>query len=148
MRFAQREILWRESTLKRVRGCGRWPVVKGDRIAVRVRDDVAHYSGAQTCGSVHACPVCQAKILNERALEAAVGAGGWMAAGNTVLMIGFTMPHDAADRLADALDTSAQGFRYIGRHRAWKRAKRAVAVTGTIRSLEETHWLNTATALA
>jgi hypothetical protein len=142
VRYAQRELLWRMSGLSRVRNCGRAPIVKGDRVAVRLRGEVAHYSGVQTCGSVHACPVCQGKVLNERAKEASAAAGGWMAAGNTVLLVGFTMPHDAPDRLADTLDVVAGGFRYITGHRSWRQARAAARVAGNVRALEHTHWLN------
>lgn len=141
-RYAQREILWRESSLKRVRACGHRPVSKADRVAIAIRQGVAHYKGVQSCGSVWGCTVCGPKILNERAREISAAAGGWMAKENTVLMTGFTMPHDAGDRLADTLDTVVQGFRYISRHRAWKRTRKAARVVGTIRSLEMTHWRN------
>jgi hypothetical protein len=55
---------------------------------------VAHYQGLVTCGSIWACPVCGAKIRNARAEEIAAAAAVWHQAGNSVLMVTLTAPHD------------------------------------------------------
>ena len=57
---------------------------EGDPVAILVQGDVAHYAGLPACGSVWACPVCAAKILDTRAAEIASAAAGWDQAGNSV----------------------------------------------------------------
>jgi len=65
VRYAQREVLWAQSSIERVRKCGRVAVQDG---GVMVRDNagVGHYAGVATCGSIWACPVCSAKIRATR----------------------------------------------------------------------------------
>lgn len=108
----------------------------------RTAANVAHFSGLQTCGSVWACPVCQAKILNRRAEDASTAAATWHDQGNTVLMITLTMPHDAGMRLAPLFDTVANGFRSVISGRAWIKTRDRLAIVGTIRSVEVTHGPN------
>ena len=96
-----RDVLWHRSSLPRCRKCGRVPIASG--VSMVDNAGVAHYRGLATCGSIWACPVCSAKIRNARALEIAEAAGNWHRAGNTVLMVTFTVPHDighAAGRAA------------------------------------------------
>jgi hypothetical protein len=100
---------------------------------------VAHYRGLVTCGSIWACPVCAAKIRNARALEIAEAAGNWHRAGNTVLMVTFTMPHDYGMPLADLLPAITKGFRSVISGRAWLRVKDQVPIIGQMRSIEVTH---------
>jgi hypothetical protein len=139
VRSAQREVLWRESRLERVRKCGR--VTLGGDVAIKAQGGVAHYAGLVTCGSVWACPVCSAKIRNARAQEISAAAARWDQAGNSVLVT-LTMPHDFGMRLARLLPVIADGFRSVISGRAWLRVKAAARVAGTIRSVEVTHGLN------
>jgi len=146
-------VLWRESRLDRVRKCGR-VTTGGDGGNVRVRSkqetgaaqlpptpptSVAHYSGLQSCGSVWACPVCSAKIRNSRAQEISAAAGRWDAAGNTVVMVTLTFPHDVGMRLAPLLVLIADGFRSVISGRPWLRVKKHLGIVGSIRSVEVTH---------
>jgi hypothetical protein len=126
--------------LKRVRDCGRLPT--GDAVTIVASGDVAHYAGLVTCGSVWACPVCEAKILNERAAEISAAAASWDLAGNSVYMVTLTMPHDYGNRLAKLLPVIADGFRSVIRGRPWLRLKAELGIVGTIRSVEVTHGAN------
>jgi hypothetical protein len=100
---------------------------------------VGHYRGLSTCGSIWACPVCSAKIRNSRALEIAEAAGNWHRAGNTVLMVTLTFPHDFGQPLADLLKTISKNFSAVIAGRPWLTLKKRVPVVGTIRSVEITH---------
>jgi hypothetical protein len=140
VRSAQREVLWRESRIERVRKCGRVPL--GDDIAVKSNGGVCHYAGLTTCGSIWACPVCSAKIRNTRADEISAGAAGWDQAGNSVYMVTLTMPHDFGMKLARLMPVIADGFRSVISGRAWLRIREQIHVSGTIRSVEVTYGLN------
>jgi hypothetical protein len=166
VRYAQRQILWRESRIERIRKCGRVPV---DGVAIKDHAGVAHYSGLASCGSIWACSVCSAKIRNTRAGEISAAAAAWDQAGNSVYMVTLTMPHDFGMRLAALLSVAADGFRSVISGRAWagtperfvpeRPSKRGgmlpaklypakpgirarVGIAGTIRSVEITHGIN------
>jgi hypothetical protein len=146
VRHAQRTVLWRESRLDRVRKCGR-VTTGGDGGNIRVRSKeqageagpVAHYTGLQSCGSIWSCPVCSAKIRNGRAQEISAAAGRWDAAGNTVVMLTLTFPHDLGMRLSPLLVLLADGFRSVISGRPWLRVKKNLGIVGSIRSVEVTH---------
>jgi hypothetical protein len=116
VRRAQRAVLWKESRLARVRNCGRVPL---DVVTVRANAGVAHFAGLATCGSVWACPVCSAKIRNQRAVEISGATARWHRAGNSVLMSTFTFPHDMGMPLKELLPVVADGFRALISGRAW-----------------------------
>lgn len=128
--------------MERVRKCGRVPVSTGALVAIKAQGGVAHYSGLQSCGSVWACPVCEAKILNHRAQEIADAAARWDLAGNSVYMVTLTMPHDLGMKLSALLPVIADGFRSVIRGRPWLRLKASLSIAGTIRSVEVTHGPN------
>jgi hypothetical protein len=132
-----RDVLWHRSSLDRCRKCGRLPI--GDGVSVVDNGGVSHYRGLASCGSIWACPVCSAKIRNARAQEIADAAANWHRAGNSVLMVTFTAPHDLGMPLADLLPVIAKSFSAVIAGRPWLRLKQRVPVVGTIRSVEITH---------
>jgi hypothetical protein len=155
VRHAQRAVLWRESRLERVRKCGR-VTHGGDGGLVRVRakeqpgaqvlsqptpipETIAHYSGLTSCGSIWACPCCNPKIRNGRSIEISAAAAEWDRAGNSVLMVTLTFPHDLGMRLSALLPLLADGFRAVIRGRPWRRVRDQLAIVGTIRAIEVTH---------
>lgn len=138
-RYAQRDVLWRESALERVRKCGRVPM--GD-VAITGNGGVAHYAGLTTCGSIWACPVCSAKIRNSRASEISAAAARWDLAANSVYMVTFTAPHDMGMKLSALLPVIADSFRAVISGRPWLRLKKSAGIVGTIRSAEVTHGAN------
>jgi len=82
--------------------------------------------------------VCSAKIRNGRAEEISAAAASWDAAGNTVVMLTLTFPHDMSMRLAATLPLLADGFRAVISGRAWLRVRKHLGIAGTIRSVEVT----------
>jgi hypothetical protein len=138
VRYAQRQVLWGESTIERVRKCGRTPVADGN-VLVRINGGVSHYTGLATCGSIWACPCCSAKIRNRRAEDISAATARWDVAGNAVYMATFTAPHDLGMKLAPLLSVIADGFRAVISGRPWIKIKKRLGVVGTIRSMEITH---------
>jgi hypothetical protein len=132
-------VLWHKSSIRRVQKCGRVAVSDDGTVELADNAGVAHYRGLATCGSIWACPVCSAKIRNARAQEIATAAGNWHRAGNTVLMVTLTAPHDLGMPLADLLPVIAKSFSSVIAGRPWLRLKETVPVVGTIRSVEVTH---------
>lgn len=170
VRRAQRSVLWQTSSLDRVRRCGRKLVAEkgrhADSVTVKEQGGVAHFTGLETCGSIWADPVCSAKIRDGRATEIAHAAAAWHDAGNTVVMIALTFPHDLGMRLASLLPLVSDGFRHLISGREWagtreryvppRPSKRGgmlperyypakpgvrdqLGIAGTIRSMEVTH---------
>ena len=135
-------MLWKESSLQRVRNCGRVPL--GDGVGLVLDDGIAHYTGLPTCGSIWACPVCAGKIRASRAAEISAAAKAWSDAGNGVFMVTLTAPHDRYGdkmRLSALMRVIADSFSKVIAGRAWLRVKEQARVAGTIRSVEVTHGL-------
>jgi hypothetical protein len=133
-------VLWHKSSLSRCRSCGRIPI--GEGVSLVDNGGIGHYRGLVTCGSIWACPPCSAKIRNARALEIATAAGNWHRAGNSVLMMTLTSPHDLGMPLADLLKVISRSFSAVISGRPWLRLKKLVPVVGTIRSVEVTYGPN------
>ena len=139
-RRRMRDVLWHRSSIDRCRQCGRATI--GGDVSMIDNAGVSHYRGLVTCGSIWACPVCSAKIRNARAQEIAAAAASWHQAGNTVLMVTLTAPHDLGMPLADLLPVIAKGFTSVIAGRAWLRLKDRIRIAGQIRSVEVTHGPN------
>jgi hypothetical protein len=69
LRWEARGLLWGESSLKRVRSCGRHAITSDGSVQVRANGAAVGYAGLASCGSVWACPVCNAKVQAVRRLE-------------------------------------------------------------------------------
>src|SRR5699024_2377499 len=138
VRYAQREVLWAQSSIERVRKCGRVAIQDGG-VMVRNNAGVGHYAGVATCGSIWACPVCSAKIRATRSEDVSTATANWDRQGNTVLMASFTAPHDMGMELAPLMGTISDAFRYCLSGRAWQRLKKRFGIVGQIRALETTH---------
>lgn len=132
--------MWRASALKRVRGCGRWTASNADAVSVVVNDRVAHFSGLQSCGSIWACPVCQAKVRQRRAEEVEAAAGEWVRRGGTLLAVALTVRHGQADALATTLDAILKGWqRGVVAGGVWTAEKQRFGIAGWVRSVEVTY---------
>ena len=142
-RYAARDLLWSFSSLKSLRACGRTKIDTGAPVAVALGDGVAHFRNVQRCASVHACPVCSAKIRAARAGEIDAGVTAWRQAGHGAEFLTLTLPHDVGDRLAELVDAVADSWRRTtGQARGWKEERELFGIVGTIRVLEVTHGLN------
>lgn len=106
--------------------------------------------GVATCGSVWACPVCRAKIVNQRAKDLNKIYTEGRAKGWEFHMITFTFSHGRADNLAKLYGSSTLGtglsgaFTKFRQSRVWsKDLKPIIGYVGDIRSIETTWgWKN------
>lgn len=102
-RFRALRTLSRVSTLKAVRMCHKWSLLPGGHVEIwgtPTPDGVrAGFKGIGVCGSVHACPVCSAKIAAKRADEISRAVEKHEANGGIVAMITLTRPHEYTDDL-------------------------------------------------
>jgi hypothetical protein len=117
--------------------CGRYAV--GDLVTIRVNCGVAHYAHTIRCGSATACAVCAPKIAARRADEISARCAVWLAAGNSLIAVALTFPHDLGMPLAETYDAVAKGWSAVIRGRPWKRVMAAADVAGYWRAVEVTH---------
>lgn len=137
-RYRNRGVLWETSSLERVRKCGRVSVSGSGLVAVRCAHGVAGFAGLATCGSVWACPVCNAKIMAVRAIEIGSVVATALARGMVVGMVTLTMRHHAGQRLDDLWDALAGSWRRVAGGKVWNR-RRDLGWVGTLRAVEVTH---------
>lgn len=110
-RYGLREVLWKASSLDRVRKCGRIPA--GSDVVLRHREGLPGLAGLCTCGSVWACPVCASKIRVRRALEIGEVLGEAVRQGYGLGFVTFTVRHRRSDPLPDIWGAVAQGWRRV-----------------------------------
>lgn len=99
-RSALRLVAAQASGAQWLRDCGRKSVSAGGAVAVKAGGGVAGYSGVATCGSVHACPVCAAKIGAVRADELAQAIQWAKDASHVTALLTLTGRHHAGEPLA------------------------------------------------
>jgi hypothetical protein len=128
------------STLSRLQRCGIRRVAAS--VTVRVKGDVAHWSGVETCGSVWSCPVCSAKIREGRAREIEQAVSGHIAAGGGVAFLTVTVPHDAGMTLAAVWATMQRAWTATWAGKAAVNMRAEVGIVGTIRTVEVTYGRN------
>lgn len=104
VRYAAQSVLWRTSSLRRVRYCGKVLAASASGVELRVADGAAGFAGLQTCGSVWACPTCSAKVLSGRQNEVGTAVDTWRKSGGQVAMLTFTVRHNARQSAAQVWD--------------------------------------------
>lgn len=140
VRYRLRKALWRESSLERVRNCGRLPRSAG--VGLRLGNGAAGFSGLETCGSVWACPVCAAKIAARRAEELREVLAWATANGHTVALFTVTMRHHMGQKLADLWDAETKAWQAVTSGRRWVRDRDSYGVLGFVRAFEVTYGVN------
>jgi len=136
-RYARRRFLNSVSTLGRLQHCGITRADAEQGVSVKVNDSGhAHFANLQLCASVHACPVCAAKVRNRRAAEIEIGLARHLAAGGGAEFVTFTLPHDFGDRLAPLLEAIAAAYRCVTQGRAATEDAETFGLCGSIKALE------------
>lgn len=135
-RYQNRQFLWEESTLERVRKCGRVRVAQV--VGVRCAHGVAGFAGVATCCSVWACPVCNAKVMARRALEIGTAVTTAKVRGMFVGMVTLTMRHHQGQSLQELWDGLGHAWRRVLQGREWNE-RRALGWIGQLRSVEVTY---------
>ncbi|WP_420430537.1 protein rep [Kordiimonas sp.] len=122
---------------ERVNGCGRKR--HSQTVDLHRTAKGAHFVGVETCGSVWHCPVCAARIAEQRREEVAQAIGGAQNAGGAAYMLTLTMRHNRRDKLGYLKSAIADGWRKAQNRRAYRTFKARFGITGTIRAIEVTH---------
>lgn len=139
-RFAAQRVMWRESSLKGVRKCGRRVIKGATGVQLRVSDGAngrhAGFAGLQTCGSVWGCAVCSARILGGRQGEISTAVTNWRAGGGKIAMATFTMKHRKGQSLATLWDALGDGWHAVTSGGAYSAEKvgYGVATTRVVKS--------------
>lgn len=146
-RFGLREGLWRVSEQRRLRACGKGRISRDKPVEGRRQDGVGHLTNVAVCGSIHACPVCSAKIRALRATEIEQAMVPWLAAGHGAEFVTCTLPHGPSDRLAPLLVAVRESWTAVTSGAVWgsKRSpglRDLLGVAGQIRTLEVTRTAN------
>lgn len=122
---------------ERVASCCRRP--HGSTVDVMTRPGSASYVGLQTCGSVWACAVCASKVSERRREELRAAIVAHEAQGGTVLLVTYTIRHQAQDDLARSVDGLIEALRSVRSTRRGRELVLRWGVVGAVRALEVTH---------
>lgn len=128
----------------RVAYCGRRRKRMADNVTVlRSSGGDLHFGGVQRCGSVHSCPVCAARIAQERRMETITALASWRAEGGWVSMLTLTLPHRAGQSLERVRGALTACTRYLNSGRdSLKALLSDYGYHGQIRASEVTHGVN------
>ena len=135
-RYARRVELWQVSDLRRLKKCGR--VMTCTHVTVRKTGPVAGLAGLVTCGSVWACPVCNAKIMARRAVEIGAAVALWQAQGGRVAFETFTMRHRRGQGLAELWEALGKAWARITSGKYWRAEQQRYGIAGWLRVVEVT----------
>jgi hypothetical protein len=102
-------------------------------------DGVAVYRSLQICGSVWHCPICAARVANERVNEIKAAVALAAEKGYKAVLVTLTARHDWKTILKDQLTAMTEAYRSLWRGEPAKRIKEHFDIFGMIRTLECTH---------
>lgn len=144
VRYATRRVLWKQSSLARVRDCGQRSTEEDGAVGVKVTStaeggNVAGFRGTTSCGSVWACPVCSAKVAAHRAQELAQAVEWYTSRGYSVYMLTLTMRHNLGHSLDDCWSALSYGWDKVNSGKQWIADKDMWGIDGWNRVTETTH---------
>jgi len=129
-----RSFLWKNSTLRSIRGCGRSLI--GSNAGLRLsKTNVASFSGTVLCSS-HACPCCASRIMNARRQQVEAAIKEWVSRGGKLYLLTLTMRHSASSDLAELWDGLSSGFGAVSSGKRWTEEKIRYGLVGSIRAVE------------
>lgn len=102
------------------------------------KDGRCYYAGHKTCGSVHVCPLCSAKITQKRRGEIHEIISAARAGGYSIDMVTLTFRHDLGDDLAETLKRFAKAKKYFSSGRYGQAFRDAFQLFDQIRAQEMT----------
>lgn len=102
----------------------------------------AWFSGTVPCNSIWTCPVCAAKISQERTQEVAQAIDTAHRRGHCAAMVTLTFSHEKSDFLALILPGFRKAMRAVKSGRAAVELREKFGVMGEVRALEVTHGEN------
>lgn len=123
---------------ERTADCLRGPVPGAPGVFVMHSPQVksAHYKNLLVCARVWLCAVCSSKITERRRQELTHGVER---SEYSVLLLTYTLRHNADDDLRELLKAILAAYRRIKSGKAWKTMTRNVGLVGDVRALEVTH---------
>ena len=120
------------------RHCGKRAKDRTGSVEMCAKDGTAFFRGVYACGSPWVCAVCSARIRSVLAQRITILASKWMAAGNTLLHAGLTVPHDKGMRLKGTFDVIAGGWKYLTTGGKWTRCQDKNGLAGWLKAIEIT----------
>jgi len=140
LQSAAREILpdeWVSRCLRSIR-----PQFSNVNILKSIKKESFKYGNLIVCGSVWQCPICATKITEHRRAEILQGVEIAKSRGAGVLLLTFTVPHYANQKLKVVLDGISKAKYLMQNRKPWKRLMSALMRIGDIRTLEVTYGVN------
>lgn len=137
-RWGARGFLWYESSLKRVRTCGKYSITSDGSVQVRANGAAVGYAGLASCGSVWSCPCCNAKIQAVRRLEIGVA----IAAFPSAAFGAYTLRHRKGQSLDLLWRSLSKCWQAVARDKSVKKIRAQLGHSGIIRAAECTHGSN------
>ncbi len=116
-----------------------WAARKGGAAEVVKTSRGATFRGLQVCGSIWHCPVCAARISNERRRDIKAGQDAAAALGYKALLMTLTARHSSKTALPWQLKAITKAYEAMWRGAPAERIKARAGILGMIRSLEATH---------
>lgn len=96
----------------------------------------AGYGNVVRCGSVWDCPICAAKITEERKNELEEAVSRWKESGKGVALLTLTMQHFKQETLSETISGLQTALTRMWGHRAVKSLAERVGIVGKVRSME------------
>lgn len=114
--------------------CGRYSLT--GQLSLARRGERWAPSGLLHCAMVWLCPVCSARVGQRRAEEVADAVRRWQASGGTVLLVTWTLAHQADDSLDGLLRVFTDARSRMRSRRSWARLRERVGWQGEVRNWE------------
>lgn len=127
---------------QRVAMCFRRLAPRKETVEIRVSGEVgserASYGNLIVCGSVWACPVCAARITEQRRSDLGAALDLWRRKRKQVVMVTYTLAHGSDTLLGDVLGVLKKARRRFKSGRRWQGLQDAYHIAGTIGATEVT----------
>lgn len=98
----------------------------------------ASMTGLNRCGEIWTCPVCAAKISEERRRELSAALVRHVGNGGAAYLLTLTFPHEADHKLAELLGKLTKARQKLQNSRQWKTAMIDAGRIGSVAALELT----------
>lgn len=108
-------------------------------IVYDVEQQRAYYGNLLVCGNTWTCPVCAARITEQRRQELSAAIEKWRAGGGGVFMAAFTLQHSVDDILFQLRRTLNSAYRTMTARKGYAWIRQAYGIVGSVASLEVTH---------
>ena len=99
----------------------------------------AHYGNLITCGSVWTCPVCSARISEQRRQKLKLAMTNWRKQVGSVYLLTLTNPHYCGDNLKQLLEGQKKALKYLWCDRKPKEMLNKLGKEGHIIATEVTY---------